>query len=562
MTTETHLAAVVPLDGGAAVAWGKRWDVVPDDEVRALARRGVRWVWWGASADLVRAGFRPAACWDLAAVHRLLAGGSRDDPGTVWAQASGLAASAQPRAGQLDLLSPGSGGDPGAGDPGGGDPEDPIQPDGYLRPGWRLSTPARAGRWALLALDAQRRQQEQLAGLPDPRRAPRGPALPLQTAWAESAAAVLAAELAVDGLPVARDAAEALLGGIVGPRPHDEAAAAEARAARDARVFATLPEGTRCDLRNPAQVRELLVRLGFDLPDTRSFRLEPFRGAHPVIAALLEWRRVERIATTYGYGWLDAQVGADGRLRGLWSASDGGAGRMTAGAGLHNLPGELRSIVSADDGWCFVRADLGQIEPRVLAAVSGDAALAAATRADDLYLPVAEELDCDRPTAKVAVLAAMYGQTSGTAGAALRRMQRAYPTALDFLARADAAGRAGHALLTWGGRRIGVPAASQDPRVAAARGRFARNAVVQGAAAEVFKAWAAAVRNAVREVGASIVLCLHDELLLHVPEDSAPSVAEVLDTTLRSTTERWAAGSAVRFVADVSVVRRWSDAKA
>ena len=46
---------------------------------------------------------------------------------------------------------------------------------------------------------------------------------------------------------------------------------------------------------------------------------------------------------------------------------------MTATAGLHNLPADLRPAVAAEPGHVFVRADLGQIEPRVLAAVSGDA---------------------------------------------------------------------------------------------------------------------------------------------------------------------------------------------
>jgi DNA polymerase-1 len=139
------------------------------------------------------------------------------------------------------------------------------------------------------------------------------------------------------------------------------------------------------------------------------WRLESVRDQHPVVEALLEWRKAERVATTYGYGWLDQNV-AGGRLRGEWSGSDGAAGRMTASAGLHNLPAELRPMVRAEPGHVFVRADLGQIEPRVLAAVSGDAALTRAATEDDLYSPVAARLKVDRPTAKVAVLAAMYGR--------------------------------------------------------------------------------------------------------------------------------------------------------
>ena len=62
---------------------------------------------------------------------------------------------------------------------------------------------------------------------------------------------------------------------------------------------------------------------------------------------------------------------------------------MTASAGLHNMPADMRGAVVAEPGHVFVRADLGQIEPRVLAAVSGDAALAQATLDDDMYAPVA-----------------------------------------------------------------------------------------------------------------------------------------------------------------------------
>ena len=66
---------------------------------------------------------------------------------------------------------------------------------------------------------------------------------------------------------------------------------------------------------------------------------------------------------------------------------------MTASAGLHNMPAELRRAVVAEPGHVFVRADLGQIEPRVLAAVSGDQLLTRATVEPDLYAPIAAQLD-------------------------------------------------------------------------------------------------------------------------------------------------------------------------
>ena len=285
--------------------------------------------------------------------------------------------------------------------------------------------------------------------------------------------------------------------------------------------------------------------------------LERYRSASPLVDALLSWRKQERIATTYGYRWLDEHVAPDGRLRGTWTACDGAAGRMTAQHGLHNLPAALRPAVAAEPGHVFVRADLGQVEPRVLAVVSGDAAFAAAARADDLYAPVAARLGAPRPVAKVAVLAAMYGQRSGSAGQALGDLERAYPVAMGLLDRAYDAGVRGQPLRTFGGRLIPLDAVA-DP---AARGRFARNAVIQGSAAELFKAWAVTVRHAVAPLGGRVVLCLHDELLVHAPEAHADETAAAVRSALRDSARRWAGTDAVRFVADVSVVRTWDEAK-
>jgi DNA polymerase-1 len=369
--------------------------------------------------------------------------------------------------------------------------------------------------------------------------------------------------LTATGLPLDRAVAERLIEERVGPRADDPAAAAEQRARRDDEVRDLVPGAHDTDLRNPAQVRELLARIGIDVPDTRSWRLEAFRATHPAVEALLAWRKAERIATTYGYTWLDRHVAPDGRLRGAWTGSDGAAGRMTAQAGLHNLPAELRPAVVAEPGYVFVRADLGQIEPRVLAAVSGDAAFAEATLDADLYSPVAARLGCDRPTAKVAVLAAMYGQTSGAAGEALAGLDRAYPVAMRHLRAAEDEGRAGRDVRTYGGRLVRMWPLPEptDPAALTGRGRYARNAVVQGSAAELFKMWAVTVRAGLAGTGGEIVLCLHDELLLHVPEAQATETMALVRDALAQSAATWAAGSPVRFVVDVAVVRRWSDAK-
>ncbi|HEU5107019.1 MAG TPA: DNA polymerase, partial [Micromonosporaceae bacterium] len=412
------------LAAGPDRAWWTSADplVVLPALVRDL---GVRLTWWSARSvlPLVAGGLRVTASWDVAATHRLVHGGHDGDPAVVWAVATGRLPDGRPRSGQLDLL--GGGADTGAGDEP-VEPWAPVRPDGYLRPGWAElgppDGPAAAG-WAACALQVAETHR---AALADDRAA-------LLTAWSESAAELLAVELELAGLPLDRDTATALIAERVGPRPQDAEQARAERARRDAAVLDLLPGAEETDLRNPAQVRDLLTRIGIDVPDTRSWRLEPLRVSHPLVAALLAWRKAERIATTYGYGWLDRHVGPDGRLRGTWSGCDGAAGRMTASAGLHNLPAELRPAVAAEPGHVLVRADLGQVEPRVLAAVSGDRAFAAAAADADLYAPVAARLGVGRPVAKVAVLAAMYGQTSGAAGEALRGLERAYPVAMSYL---------------------------------------------------------------------------------------------------------------------------------
>lgn len=517
-----------------------------------------RWVWWNrdTARALVESGIRPVRCWDLAAVHRLIFGGWRADPARVWAALHDLDIAAIPEPSEPDLFTDFTQE---------GVPDHPIRPDGHLRADWATgawaTSAAHLVHWCELAATLYEHQIDLLDGLPDPLRA-------LATARSESAAELIGVELELDGLPIDTAEAERVITTYIGPRPADAYETARAAAARDARVLDKVPG--EFDLRNPAQVKSLLRRAGIELPDTRAWRLEELRDRHPVVDALLTWRKAERVATTFGYGWLDEHVGADHRLHGEWSGADGAAGRMTATAGLHNMPADFRTAIVAEHNHMFVRADLGQIEPRVLAAVSGDAALALATHEDDMYAPVAERLGVTRDIAKVAVLGAMYGQTTGHGAEALRGLESAYPVAMDYLRRADEAAQGGHDLRTAGGRlvRMGVGDTSdmtdRDARSrAAARGRYGRNAMVQGAAAEFFKTWAALVRMRSAPLEAQLVLCLHDELLVHVPVDHRIATSHLLEDCLDETAGRWAppAETTVRFVADVSVIERWSDAK-
>lgn len=580
---EVHASGIAPgqivavaITPGVGAAWktigGESATVAWDSAIGTMRRLedevGPRWLWWsGATArTFVSIDIRPARCWDLGVVHRLLVGGWRTSAARIWADANALDVDTIPERRPVDLFHQPTEHDAG-----------PIRDDGHLDAEWaageRAATLDNLAVWADLATRVHALQMERLG------------AAHTATARSESAAELLCAELEADGLPFDVAVAESVIAELVGPRPADAGEAERMERERDERVLCHAPQDSDFDLRNPAQVKSLLRRVGVEVPDTRAWRLEVARERHPIVEALLTWRKAERISTTFGYGWIDEHVG-DGRLRGSWTSSDGAAGRMTATAGLHNMPADLRPAIIAEPGHVFVRADLGQIEPRVLAAVSGDEALARASGDDDMYQPVAERLRVEREIAKVAVLGAMYGQTTGKGAEALAGLESGYPVAMSYLREAAEAAQGGHDLHTHGGRRIRM-SGSIDPAVsdrdgrsrAAARGRYGRNAMIQGAAAELFKTWAVIVRARTADLGARIVLCLHDELLVHTPAEAGERTAAAIDAALDEAAHRWAPPDhprdrppdhppdhpgdhpRVRFVADTSVIARWSDAK-
>ncbi|MGB8858040.1 MAG: hypothetical protein WCC60_02230, partial [Ilumatobacteraceae bacterium] len=121
-----------------------------------------RWVCWSVETahTLVAGGVRLATAWDVAVAHRLLFGGWRADAGRVWALLHGLDHRHLPVVGQLDLL--------GGGD-GGGNDDEPVRPDGYLRPEWLAGawadTAERAASWAHTALATAGLQRERMGTL-------------------------------------------------------------------------------------------------------------------------------------------------------------------------------------------------------------------------------------------------------------------------------------------------------------------------------------------------------------------------------------------------------------
>jgi DNA polymerase I len=554
------IAVAPPPNTGFALATeSASWSYHHPDVIAALAEIEAefrpRWAWWSANMmlPLVDAGLHLSSCWDIDAVSRILFGGWKREPARIWAALQGLSAEGIPAMGQLDLLGLSSiSAHSGAVD----DPENPIRPDGYLRPEWTADgwwlTPDRLQTWAKLTLSVCSTQRARLQELDPTGRFE-------STAKSESVAELACIELELAGLPLDVARASDIIERFVGPRPESDVHATAMRNERDAVVLAAAPLITERDLRSQPRVLAMLRAIGVVVSDTRAWRLEPFRETQPFVDALLTWRKAERMGSTFGYGWLDEHV-VDGRLRGQWSGSDGAAGRMTAQAGLHNMPADLRDAVRPDPGFAFVHADLGQIEPRVLAAISGDSALAEATQSADLYAPIAERFGVERAVAKVAMLAAMYGQTSGVAGDVLKQMDAGYPVATQHLKTAEQAGREGRDIRTYGGRLVRMSFGGHDSASVAARGRYARNAKVQGAAAELFKVWIALVRSRITPY-ARLVMCLHDELLIHAPLDRSEEVARIVESSLPEAAAYWHTDRSVRFVAEASVIDCWANAK-
>jgi len=382
-------------------------------------------------------------------------------------------------------------------------------------------------------------------------RALTGPGLRLLTA-AESAAVLVAEEMRADGLPWRAEVHDRLLTDLLGP-PRPVLGGRPPRLAELADAVATA-FGSALNPDSPAEVLRAFTRAGHELTTTRSWELG--RIDHPAVAPLLRYKELARLHTAHGWAWLDTWV-TDGRFRPEDVVGGVVSGRWaTRGGGALQIPRAVREAVRADPGWRLVVADAAQLEPRVLAALSGDHALAPGD--DDLYAELAvREFDGDRATAKLALISAMYGQTTGGAGALLGTLRGRFPAAPAHLEDAARAGEEGRLVRSHLGRTC-PPARPGDeqPAAARARGRFTRNFVVQATAAEWALVLLAELRLALRAAGspARLVFFRHDEVLLHCPADAASDAAAAVREAAHTAGRRLFGASPVRFPMQVRIV--------
>ncbi|MFB9239175.1 bifunctional 3'-5' exonuclease/DNA polymerase, partial [Plantactinospora siamensis] len=511
-----------------------------------------RWVLDSAMTSypaLLRAGVRLDRCHDLELTESLLLGqaGRWGEPRSLAAALARLAGTPVPP------------------DP----PPQPAAPPGHGQAALFDAAPAGPGPGPEALARVYADQQARIAGAEHPGR------FRLLVAG-ESAGALVAVEMNAVGLPWRADVHETILLDLLG-EPSPVGGPPRRLADLAARIAAAF--GVRhLHADSPAEVLRAFARAGVQLPNTRAWVL---RGVdHPAVPLLLEYKELYRIWTAHGWAWRDAWV-HEGRFRPEYVPGGVVSGRWaTRGGGALQIPKVIRRAAVADPGWRFVVADAGQLEPRVLAAVSGDARLAAAGGAGDLYAALARDAFAgDRARAKVALLGAMYGQTGGAAVPALAVLRRNYPTAFEYVESAARTGEGNGLVRSWLGRTCppagvslretaladgGSEAGTGESRstaAARARGRFTRNFVIQATAAEWASTMLAVLRGLLAGTPAELVFFQHDEVLVHCPAELAERVAELVTEAGRRATELLFGATEVRFPLDTSIVDCYADAK-
>ncbi|MEO3784812.1 bifunctional 3'-5' exonuclease/DNA polymerase [Actinocorallia sp. B10E7] len=388
-------------------------------------------------------------------------------------------------------------------------------------------------------------------------------------AAAESAGGLIAAEMSHEGLPWRADVHDELLTGLLGPRPAHGLRPRLLQELAD-RICAEFGHPVNPD--SPQQLVKAFAGAGFPVSSTRAHVLKGV--PHPAVPAVLEYKELSRLHTAHGWSWLDAWA-KGGRFRPEYVVGGVVSGRWaTRGGGALQIPKVLRRAVVADPGHVLVVADAAQLEPRVLAALAGDAAFAEAAAQGDLYAALAAVFSdtpggpSARDKAKIAMLSAMYGGGTGEAVQLLSALKQRFPDAFGYVESAARAGERGELVRSLLGRTC--PPASPEYRdlitteagraAAASRGRFTRNFVVQATAAEWALAFMALLRPRL-PAGAHLVFFQHDEVIIHTPEASAGAVTGALHAAAAEAARLLFGDTPVVFPMEIAAVPCYGDAK-
>ena len=314
--------------------------------------------------------------------------------------------------------------------------------------------------------------------------------------------------------------------------------------------------------------------------------LEKLKNAHPIIPKILEYRQLTKLNSTYAEG-LAGYIRADGRIHGKFHQTVTVTGRISsADPNLQNIPTrmplgrEIRKVFIPEEGSVFVDADYSQIELRVLAHMSGDAALIAAYQADeDIHAITAsqvfdvplDQVDSTlRRKAKAVNFGIVYGISSFGLGQDLDISRKeaegyiekyfaTYGKVKEFLDRTvEDAKKNGYTVTMFGRRRPIAELASSNFMTRSFGERAAMNAPVQGTAADIIKIAMVRVNRRLKEehLQSKLVLQIHDELIIETKKEEVEIVQKILVQEMMH-----AADLAVPLLVDANVGDSWYDAK-
>ena len=314
--------------------------------------------------------------------------------------------------------------------------------------------------------------------------------------------------------------------------------------------------------------------------------LENLRDKHEIVDAILQYRQLSKLNSTYVEGLLKV-IADDGRVHSVFKQTETRTGRISsAEPNVQNIPvrtelgRNMRKFFVADEGKVLLDADYSQIELRILSHMSGDANMQdgfnkgmdihTATAAQVFDMPADMVTSEMRRAAKAVNFGIVYGigafSLSKDIGVSVAEADRyiknyfaKYPNVQKFMeTTVDDAKEKGYAVTMFGRRRPIPELKNSNKNIQAFGKRAAMNAPIQGTAADIIKIAMIKVYNRLKaeQLDARLILQVHDELIIEVSEVDAERAAAVLGEEMRN-----AVKLDIPLTADVAKGKTWYEAK-
>lgn len=314
--------------------------------------------------------------------------------------------------------------------------------------------------------------------------------------------------------------------------------------------------------------------------------LESLKYAHPAVSLLLNYRQLAKLKSTYADGLVTC-VAADGRIHSTFNQTEARTGRISSSEpNLQNIPvrtkegKRLRKYFIAPPGKVLCDADYSQIELRVLASIandenminafSGGTDIHTATAAQVFGMPeemITPEL---RNRAKAVNFGIVYGigafslskdigVTRAEADRYIKNYLASYPSVAAYMENTiEQAKKTGYVTTYYGRRRYLPELSNSNGNLRAFGERVARNAPIQGTAADIIKIAMIRVyeRLKAEQPDARLILQVHDELIVECNEENAEKVCDLLEYEMEN-----AAKLAVKLTAEAHYGKNWLEAK-